>query len=155
MYALVIFLTLVIVFLAFLIYMDYCKRASGPKSSSTIVLDEVIEKPRSCRPCADNQMPYVEEDYFKTYAPTYPWEEAIKADLEPETFENHSEFVDDITKYSSGASFTSVADDNNTWSSVNFVGLRRPYYVPVRESARSIPSEDETVLLRNREFVLS
>jgi hypothetical protein len=87
------------------------------------------------------------------YTGQQPWGEVIKAtELDPSTFVNHNEFVKDVRRFSSGSSFTSVADDNTNVDFVNFVGLRRPTHVPIGETARSQPDVDQSVLQRNKRF---
>jgi hypothetical protein len=80
-----------------------------------------------------------------------PWDEALKAsELDPSTFANHMDFVKDVRRFSSGANFTSVTDDNTNIDFTNFRGLRRPEHVPIGASARQVPDIDESVLQRNR-----
>lgn len=87
------------------------------------------------------------------YTGQQPWDEIVKAtELDPSTFVNHNEFVKDVRRFSSGASFTSVADDNTSSDFTNFVGLRRPTHVPIGETARSQPDVDQSVLQRNQRF---
>jgi len=87
------------------------------------------------------------------YTGQQPWDEIVKAtELDPSTFVNHNEFVRDVRRFSSGANFTSVADDNTSSDFVNFVGLRRPTHVPIGETARSQPDVDQSVLQRNKRF---
>ena len=87
------------------------------------------------------------------YDPAKTWTEDIKTvDLDPSVAENHSRFVDDAMRFSSGANFTSVADDNTNLAFVNFLGLRRPSHVNIGKDARQIPDVDETVLTRNKPF---
>jgi hypothetical protein len=82
---------------------------------------------------------------------TVPWDEALKAsELDPSTFANHMDFVKDVRRFSSGANFTSVTDDNTNIDFTNFRGLRRPEHVPIGASARQVPDIDESVLQRNR-----
>ena len=87
------------------------------------------------------------------YTGQQPWGEVIKAtELDPSTFVNHNEFVKDVRRFSSGANFTSVADDNTSNDFVNFVGLRRPTHVPIGQTARQQPDIDQSVLQRNSRF---
>lgn len=87
------------------------------------------------------------------YTHPVPWQDVIKAtELDPATFINHDEFVKDVRRFSSGANFTSVTDDNTNLAFVNFVGLRRPEHVKIGSGARQIPDVDETVLQRNKVF---
>ena len=87
------------------------------------------------------------------YTGQQPWGEIIKAtELDPSTFVNHNEFVKDVRRFSSGANFTSVNDDNTNSDFVNFVGLRRPTHVPIGETARQQPDVDQSVLQRNKRF---
>lgn len=87
------------------------------------------------------------------YDPAQSWTEDIKMiDLDPSVAENHSRFADDAMRFSSGANFTSVADDNNSFAFVNFQGLRRPNHVNIGKDARQTPDIDETVLSRNKPF---
>lgn len=85
--------------------------------------------------------------------PDNEWMELVKKmELDPSVVENHAEFVRDATRFSSGANFTSVADDNTNFAFVNFQGLRRPSHVNVGASARQVPDIDETVLQRQKPF---
>jgi hypothetical protein len=87
------------------------------------------------------------------YTSDAPWDEVLQAtELEPSTFVNHMDFVKDVRRFSSGANFTAVADDDNSPTFTNFRGLIRPQAPKnmIGESARQVPSEDETVLTRNR-----
>ena len=82
-----------------------------------------------------------------------PWSEVYKlTELDPSTFANHYEFVKDVRRFSSGANFTSVTDDNTNAAFTNFVGLRRPSHVPIGSTARQQPDIDQSVLMRNPEF---
>jgi hypothetical protein len=85
------------------------------------------------------------------YTADAPWDEVLQAtELDPSTFVNHMDFVKDVRRFSSGANFTSVTDDNTNLAFTNFVGLRRPEHVPIGPDARQQPDIDETVLQRNR-----
>ena len=87
------------------------------------------------------------------YTGQQPWSEIVKAtELDPSTFVNHNEFVKDVRRFSSGANFTSVADDNTSVDFVNFRGLRRPTHVPIGNDARQQPDIDQSVLQRNSRF---
>ena len=53
------------------------------------------------------------------------WDEMIKVtDLDPSIHRNQENFVADVRRFSSGANFTSVSDDNTSPTYTNFVGLR-------------------------------
>jgi len=85
------------------------------------------------------------------YTADAPWDEVLQAtELEPSTFANHMDFVKDVRRFSSGANFTSVTDDNTNLAFVNFRGLRRPEHVPIGPDARQQPDIDESVLQRTR-----
>lgn len=85
------------------------------------------------------------------YTSEVPWDEVIQAtELDPSTFVNHMDFVKDVRRFSSGANFTAVTDDNTNSAFVNFVGLRRPEHVPIGSSARTVPDVDEDVLKRTK-----
>ena len=87
------------------------------------------------------------------YVGGLPWSDVIKTtELDPSTFINHEEFVKDVRRFSSGANFTSVTDDNTNLAFVNYVGLRKPESVTIGSTARQIPDVDETVLQRNKVF---
>ena len=82
-----------------------------------------------------------------------PWDEVLQAtELDPATHDNHRQFVADTRRFSSGANFTSVNDDNTTWSSTQFVGLRRPQHVHIGADARQQPDQDSTILQRNKDL---
>lgn len=82
-----------------------------------------------------------------------PWDEVIQfTELDPGTMTAHKEFVKDVRRFSSGANFTSVTDDNTNLAFVNFQGLRRPEHVKIGSGSRQIPDVDETVLQRNKVF---
>ena len=83
-----------------------------------------------------------------------PWSEMIKVtDLDGSVHRNHNHFVADVRRFSSGANFTSVADDNTNLAFTNFVGLRRPQAVAILPDARQQPDIDQTVLERNKPLV--
>jgi hypothetical protein len=85
------------------------------------------------------------------YTADAPWDAVLQAtELDPSTYANHMDYVKDVRRFSSGANFTSVTDDNTNLAFTNFVGLRRPEHVPIGASARQTPDIDETVLQRNR-----
>jgi hypothetical protein len=85
------------------------------------------------------------------YVGSQPWDETIKlTELDPSTFVHHNEFTKDTRRFSSGANFTSVADDNTSDFFTNFQGLRRPQHVPISPFARQQPDVDQTVLMRNK-----
>jgi hypothetical protein len=87
------------------------------------------------------------------YTGDQPWQEVVKvSELDPSTFANHNEFVKDVRRFSSGANFTSVQDDNTNAAFTNFVGLRRPTHVPIGATARQQPDVEQGVLSRNKRF---
>lgn len=87
------------------------------------------------------------------YSGSIPWSEAMQfTELDPSVFDSQAEFVSDVRRFSSGANFTSVNDDDVSFAFVNFVGLRRPQHVNIGETARQIPDIDETVLQRSKVF---
>jgi hypothetical protein len=75
-------------------------------------------------------------------------------EIDPSTFVNHMDYVKDVRRFSSGANFTSVTDDNTNIDFTNFRGLRRPQAIPnmIGASARQVPDIDENVLLRNKDL---
>jgi hypothetical protein len=84
------------------------------------------------------------------YGDHVSWDEVLKtSELDPSTFANHQDFVKDVRRFSSGANFTSVTDDNTNEAFVNFRGLRRPQHVAIGASARQQPDVDQSVLKRN------
>lgn len=85
------------------------------------------------------------------YTGSVPWDEVIQAtEVDPATHASQAEFVRDVRRYSSGANFTAVADDNNNMAYTNFVGLNRPQAVAIGSSARQQPDVDQSVLERNK-----
>jgi hypothetical protein len=85
------------------------------------------------------------------YGDDATWDEVLKTtELDPATFANHQDFVKDVRRFSSGANFTSVTDDNTNSAFTNFVGLRRPQQVDIGASARQQPDIDQSVLKRNK-----
>ena len=82
------------------------------------------------------------------------WDEMIKvSDLDPSVHRNHENFVADVRRFSSGANFTSVQDDNTNSAFTNFVGLRRPQHVDILPDARQQPDIDQDVLQRNKPLI--
>lgn len=78
------------------------------------------------------------------------WTDVIAAsDLDESVYVGQREYVKDVSRFSSGANFTSVADDNTNAAFVNFQGIRRPQNVPIGSTARQQPDVDQTVLMRN------
>jgi hypothetical protein len=87
------------------------------------------------------------------YGDNGTWTEVLTvSELDPSVFTNHQDFVKDVRRFSSGANFTSVTDDNNNWSFTQFVGLRRPQHVDIGASARQQQDIDQSVLKRNADF---
>lgn len=85
------------------------------------------------------------------YEGELPWQEVLQAtELDPSTHTNHQAFVADVRRFSSGANFTAVAEDNTNLAFVNFRGLRRPQHVPIGEDARQQPDINQDVLQRNK-----
>ena len=81
------------------------------------------------------------------------WEDVMKAeDLDESVFVGQKEYIKDVTRFSSGANFTSVSDDNTNGAFTNFIGLRRPQHVFVGNTARQQPDIDQSVLMRNKDF---
>lgn len=91
----------------------------------------------------------------REYLPSGEWGQWIQQDeLDPSVSKNHSEFVDNIQRFYTGASFTSVDEDNRDVFSTNFVGLRRPKHVPIGPGVRQHQDVDQDVLKRNKRFLL-
>lgn len=85
------------------------------------------------------------------YEGALPWDEVLSAtELDPSIQDNHNQFVADVRRFSSGANFTAVADDDNNLAFTNFIGLNRPQHVHIGADARQQPDIDQTVLQRNR-----
>lgn len=132
-----------------------CERAGTPKypiPDDDIRREHFINDPKAGS--ADTYQPQAPETLAALgYSSPVPWQDVIKAtELDPATFINHEEFVKDVRRFSSGANFTSVTDDNTNLAFVNFQGLRRPEHVKIGSGARQIPDVDETVLQRNKPF---
>lgn len=93
--------------------------------------------------------------HSRQYLPSGEWEQWIQQDeLDPSIAENHREFTENIQRFYTGASFTSVDEDNRDVFSTNFVGLRRPKGTPIGPGVRQIQDVDESVLQRNKRFLL-
>ena len=85
------------------------------------------------------------------YEGALPWDEVLSAtELDPSIQDNHNQFVADVRRFSSGANFTAVADDDNNLAFTNFIGLNRPQHVHIGADARQQPDIDQTVLQPNR-----
>jgi len=85
------------------------------------------------------------------YEGELPWQDVLQAtELDPSTHTNHQAFVADVRRFSSGANFTSVNEDNTNLAFTNYRGLRRPQHVPIGPDARQQPDIDESVLKRNK-----
>jgi hypothetical protein len=84
------------------------------------------------------------------YSADMPWTEYLAAtQVDSSMQQSHMDYVADVRRFSSGANFTSVADDNGSPFFTNFIGLRRPEHVPIGDTARNIPDVDTSVLQRN------
>lgn len=82
------------------------------------------------------------------------WDAMIKVtEIDPSIHRNHENFVADVRRFSSGANFTSVADDNTRADYTNFVGLRRPQHVEIMPDARQRPDVETSVLQRNKPLI--
>ena len=87
------------------------------------------------------------------YVGEVPWGEVIvSTEIDPSIIVNHMDFVKDVRRFSSGANFTSVNDDNTNLAFTNFRGLRRPQNVAIGDSVRQMVDVDENVLQRNKEL---
>jgi len=87
------------------------------------------------------------------YTGDIPWQSVIQAtEVDPATFASQAEYVRDVRRFSSGANFTAVADDDNNLAFTNFIGLQRPQHVPIGSSARQQPDIDQSVLQRNKQL---
>lgn len=87
------------------------------------------------------------------YEGEMPWSEVLAStELDPSVGDNHRQFVADVRRFSSGANFTSVADDNTSADFNNFLGLRRPQHVHIGADARQQPDIDSSVLQRNKDL---
>lgn len=85
------------------------------------------------------------------YEGSLPWSDILSAtELDPTIQDNHNQFVADVRRFSSGANFTAVADDDNNLAFTNFIGLNRPQHVPIGADARQQPDIDQSVLQRNK-----
>lgn len=87
------------------------------------------------------------------YEDSLPWNEVIKtSEVDPSVHASHADFVKDVRILSSGANFTSVADDNTNLAFTDFRGLRRPQAHPgmIGKGARQVPDIEEDVLTRNK-----
>lgn len=98
-----------------------------------------------------------EIEEFNEEVPDLPtnWEDEMKQlALDPETIQNHKEWVRDVKVLSSGAGYSNVDDSNNTPYFTNYIGLSRPRHVPQGSTARTIVDVDESVLQRRRPFII-
>ena len=83
--------------------------------------------------------------------PEASWSDvAAGMSVEQSVVDSHRQYIANVDKYSSGANFTSVADDNTSGVFTNFLGFSRPYYVEVDPTARQVPSHDTSVFKRNK-----
>lgn len=164
--AIVIVVILLLLFASYTTYLDAPKKwvmsqlGYEKESMEDIIDKQAIEDLRKERVSADGSKISVggpltsdilqNEGYA---ADGFNWNEYIKADdLDPSAFDSQADFVKDVKRFSSGANFTSTADDNTSPFFTNFVGLRRPEHVPIGSSARQVPDVDETVLQRTKVF---
>lgn len=84
------------------------------------------------------------------------WNEVIQdKSLEPSIKDSHADYITNTRQYSSGANFTSVADDNTSGIFTNFLGFSRPKYVDIDPTATQIPDVDHTVLKRNKHITFT
>lgn len=148
----IIIIVLLILILIFLWYEKEIKTyiAQWRKEHQT---NKVIVLPQKKEEKSTNLPQVISEQlYDRGYEGDVPWTEVIKTSLDPATFTMHKEFVKDVRRFSSGANFTSVTDDNTNSVFTNFMGLRRPQHVPIGPTVRETPDVDETVLQRNHDF---
>jgi hypothetical protein len=84
------------------------------------------------------------------YSADMPWTEYLAAtQVDSAMQDSHMNYVADVRRFSSGANFTSVADDNGSPFFTDFRGLRRPEHVPIGDTVRTLPDVDTSVLQRN------
>jgi hypothetical protein len=81
------------------------------------------------------------------------WSDVLAAtELDASVHENQREFTADVRRFSSGANFTSIADDNRDTYSMSWLGLRRPQAVHIGEDARQVPDVNTDIFKRNRDL---
>lgn len=78
---------------------------------------------------------------------------AAEMDLDPSIIDSHYQYVANVRQFSSGANYTSVADDNTSDLYTNYLGFVRPSYVEIRPGARQVPDIDDSVFKRNKRMV--
>jgi len=117
--------------------------------------EHLSDAPRSASdPIAEGSGPDALDALGYTATDDLPWGEMIKTtDLDGSVHINHNQFVADVRRFSSGANFTSVSDDNTNAAFTNFVGLRRPQHVDILPDARQQPDVDQSVLARNKPLI--
>jgi hypothetical protein len=139
------YLVAVIVLVVILMLMGYIPNPLKEKPAPPA--EEFQPKPRQMKSNAAANEKALDEDDDGS------WMDIVKqTELDPSIEDNHARFVRDATRFSSGANFTAVADDNTNPAFTNFIGLRRPSHVAVGPDARQIPDIDENVLQRNKPF---
>lgn len=148
-------LLVLVLLLIYYMYKDYYKVKPGP-----MIADLPAKPPTPPGGAPTNASPPPKTDKFVageegftdgiTNIPDYSWNDVItQTEIDPGVMENHAAFVNDVRRFSSGANFTSVADDNNNQAYTNFIGLNRPQHVNIGADARQQPDVDESVLKRN------
>lgn len=142
----VVVLILIIIVLAYL-YPEWFGLEEGQDETETYSMDPTMglkkfESMEEDKPNTNKDVEVMPENY--------DWEEQIKdMNLDPSVMESHNEYTEELTRFSSGAGFGSVADDNRTVTDINWVGFHRPQYIPVDPTARQVPSEDVNIYKRN------
>lgn len=161
LYIAIVIIIIILAIFMFLKNKKNIKKKSGSKAvqmpKDEDEMENYVNNPKddvSLNP-ASNKKQYADSLVALGYTDGISWDENIKiTELDPATFINQQQFVKDVRRFSSGANFTSVTDDNTNLDFVNFVGLRRNEAIPgmIGATARQIPDIDENVLTRTKVF---
>lgn len=124
-----------------------------PRKSMPLVIKEHAPKAEYLADPEDNLENDAEVLSELGYNDGAGWSDVLAAtELDASVHDNQREFVADVRRFSSGANFTAVTDDNTNIAFTNFTGLRRPQHVHIGDDARQQPDIDQTVLQRNRDL---
>lgn len=89
------------------------------------------------------------------YGDNYRWNESLLVTIDPKIKQHHKDYVENVTRF--GGSTVRNFDIEETATNpmfTNFVGLRRPQYIPIRATNREIPDIDVTPMKTFKRYLI-
>lgn len=145
------YMGLIFILVIFLVwyYMYYNKKPSvGPIQPPT----EIPTRPPSVLPGPPSIETF--KNNGNIFNDNYKWNETLLRTIDPKIKENHAEYVSNVTRF--GGSTVRNFDIEEMATNpmfTNFVGMRRPQYIPINITNRQVPDIDVSPTKTNKRFL--